>query len=140
MKLSAEMIRDVLLCIEKKCESFTDENGAFYDDDVSWKYIYEDEYLSKTYIDDEIKYCLIRLHEHELISANSIKKAGGIDCLWINNLTFEGHELLENIRDDEVWKTIKSKLGNLSNCSIKILCQVAPEIIKYLINKKLGLL
>ena len=138
MKLSTELIRDVLLCIEKKCESFTDENGAFYDNDISWKHIYEDEYLSKTYIDDDIKYCLLRLYEHKLLNAKPINRAGGVDCLWIDNLTFEGHELLNNIRDDEVWETIKSKLGNLSKCSISILCQIAPEIVKYLINKKLG--
>lgn len=60
MKLTNDLIRDTLLCIETKLESFTDDSGRFnYKSKVHWKNIYEDDFLNSKYLIDDIKYCII---------------------------------------------------------------------------------
>lgn len=126
MKLTNDLIRDVLLCIERECESFTNEdNERFCTEDVHWVHIFEDEFLDSKYDIDDIKYCIVKLSEHGLIQCAISRAGGDISHILIDNLTWEGHELLNTIRDDEIWNGIKKKIGDMSKVSLKILCEVS---------------
>lgn len=140
MKLTNDLIRDTLLCIETKLESFTDDSGRFnYKSKVHWKNIYEDDFLNSKYLIDDIKYCIIQLGEANLISTVIYGRKDKISFLDIDNITWDGHMFLESIRDEDLWSEIKSKIGNTAKVSISILSKVVTELgITYLKNK-LGL-
>lgn len=57
----------------------------------------------------------------------------------ISSITWSGHEFLDNIHDDSVWKITKDKLSKFSSVSVSIISKVATQVIINLINKQLGL-
>lgn len=140
MQLTNDLIRDTMICIESKLESFTDDSGRFNNcPRLFWKNIYEDDRLTSKYLIDDIKYCIIKLAEANLISISIIGRKDKISMLDIDSITWEGHMFLDSIRDEGLWSEIKSKIGNTAKVSISIISKVATEIgITYLKNK-LGL-
>lgn len=141
MKLTNDLIRDTLLCIELKCESYTDNSGKFnYNPRMHWKYIYEDEYLGSKYLIDDIKYCIIKLGEAGIITTVIPGRKDVISYLDIDSITWEGHLFLDSIRDEDVWNKIKTKLGNAAKVPISIISKVATEVGVFYLKEKLGLL
>ncbi len=130
MRLSSDLIRDTLITVEKELDHCT-EDGIFYDNyGLHWKHIYENEYMQKTYDFDEVKYCLTILLEHGFIRAAVTRAQGNISFMDIDRMTWEGHEFLENIRDDNIWAKTKEKVKGIKSVSIQILSSVAAGVIK----------
>jgi hypothetical protein len=52
-------------------------------------------------------------------------------------LTWEGHEFLDNIRNDSVWSSTKKRVGDLvGSVSISVIAAVAEAEMKKLIGLK----
>lgn len=140
MTLDNDIIRDVLLCIERKCECYTNEANRFvYQLQMHWKIVYEDEYLCSLYLMDDIKYCIVKLYEAGLINGNIPGPKSKIIYLDIDGISWEGHEFLKNIRDDNVWKNVKSKIGNLTKISLSVLSEIAVGCATEYYKKQTGL-
>lgn len=140
MKLTNDLIRDTLLCIEMKLESFTDDSGRFnYKSQVHWKNIYEDDFLNSKYLIDDIKYCIIQLGEANLISTVIYGRKDKISFLDIDSITWNGHMFLDSIRDESLWSEIKSKIGNTAKVSISVISKVVTELGVLYLKNKLGL-
>lgn len=140
MKLTNDLIRDTLLCIETKLESFTDETNRFnYKSKIHWKNMYEDDFLNSKYLIDDIKYCIIQLGEANLIEIVIYGRKDKISFLDIDNITWEGHMFLESIKDESLWSEIKSKIGNTAKVSISIISKVITELGVTYLKDKLGL-
>ena len=138
--LSNDIIRDVLICIDKNCEGYTDDSGRFVAKaKLNWKKVYEDELLCEKYDIDDIKYCLLKCKEADIIDATIAGRSDRISSLYINGLSWKGHEFLKNIVDDNIWNKVKRDAGHLSRLSFDVIMKVASDLALATIKTKLGL-
>lgn len=79
---------------------------------------------------EEVSYHLVLL-----IEAGFIKGKEGMDVPVICKLTWQGHEFLDNIRDQGIWAKTKQRLSGLSGVGLSVIAQVAEAEIK----KRIGL-
>ena len=115
MKLNHDCIRDVMIYIENNCIYEDDSRGnrsihsrVFYE-------IIHDEKLSSRYTEDEIRYVVAQL-------LNFIR-------FNVDSLSFKGHEFLDNIKDDTIWKKTKKFVGErLNSASLAIIGNVAGKL------------
>lgn len=54
--------------------------------------------------------------------------------IFVNRLTWDGHEFLDNIRKDEVWNTIKSEF---KDASVSTIFNIGKELAESYAKKKL---
>jgi hypothetical protein len=54
--------------------------------------------------------------------------------IFVNRLTWDGHEFLDNIRKDEIWNTIKSEF---KDASISTIFSIGKELAEGYAKKKL---
>lgn len=116
IKLIKDCVRETLLYIEANQQ---------YDEILEMSYMKSDKFSH-----DEICYTCERLAE-----------AGYLDIfrdltgnISIKHITYTGHELLDNIRDEKVWSLTKSILSKLESVSIEIISQTASNVILGMIN------
>ena len=81
--------------------------------------------------EEEIGYHLDLLIEAGLVNGKSM--ADTIPA--VGKLTWEGHEFLDNIKNNDVWGKTKTRLGDLATVSLKVVAAVAEAEIK----RRLGL-
>jgi len=62
-----------------------------------------------------------------------------IPSVRISSITYQGHQFLDNIRDDNVYTKTKSILSTFKSVSIEIFSETASKVITSLISKQLGL-
>ena len=125
MKLNHDCIRDVLKQVENDMH-FTELKQS----------------LSLNidgYSHDEVTYTLMLLVDSGYVVGDIRKYNDGAVNVLYKHLTMKGHELLDNIRDDNVWKSTKEKLNKISSVSIGIINDVASQIISNILSKQLGL-
>lgn len=125
MEINHDCVRELMLDIEKYILADTTWGQDKLRTLPAWK----------TYGEDETLYCLARLIEADYVNANIRRGSGKIFDYYISSLTWTGHEYLDNIRDDGVWKSVKEKTKMLSGVSLQIMGGVALSVIK----QKLGL-
>jgi Hypothetical protein (DUF2513) len=78
----------------------------------------------------------IGYHLAMLIKADFVEGRIGIEAVpVISKLTWEGHEFLDNIKNDNIWNKTKSRIGDLTTVSLKVFASVAEAEVK----KHLGL-
>lgn len=79
-----------------------------------------------------IAYTAQKLFEGGLVERKTqIDPQGTITYIGTGNMTFKGHELLDNIRNDSVWNKAKQKIGSKFNSvSLSIIGSVAAKIIE----------
>lgn len=120
MKLNIDCVRDILLVIEAK------DLGVQYEiKDIQQK-------LNNKYSSDDVYYCCYQLYNSNMIDAFVIN----LDLQrqlpliqYITELTFSGHNFLENIKNDNNWNKIKQKLNKIGSYSLDIIKEVAKQAI-----------
>lgn len=117
MRLNNDCIRDIMLYIENNLNN--------HNDSVSFKDMSE---TLKKYNEETLTYHVSLLKDAGLIEGYS--RAGALGIIFINDLTWQGHQYLDNIRDDGVWKAVKEKANILGSVSLQILIPLAESIIK----------
>ncbi len=117
MKLNYDCVREVLLYIEENLQY----GQILYSSDIELEnYEYED-----------VQYTIDLLADSAYIKANKLQVLGPtLPSFHIYSLTMQGHELLDNIRDNSVWKKIKKKVSGLASVSLPIINSVGSAIIK----------
>lgn len=103
MKLDYDCVRDCLFAIEKL--SFV-QPGSFNFIPFSWRDIFNE---CSQYKDNEIFYTVYQLSKAEYIRTD-LEDISVPSEMIIFNLTFKGHELLDSIRDKNIWDKVKSTL------------------------------
>lgn len=128
MKLNPNCIRDILLEIEKQP----------FQSNLS---ISELCTSLDNYTKDEISYCCLKLYEADYIDISTVSICGsympGIKS--INDITFSGHEFLNNVRSDSVWENVKSVSKKIGTTSVSALTQIATGTVTALIKHQLGI-
>lgn len=123
MKLNVDCIRDILLLVEQ----------APYQEVV---YLDKIKNSLKSYSSDEIEYAILKLNEAEYIDARIIHYDNGTIIRSIDDITYTGHQFLETIRDNKVWKETKSICGKVGTFALNFVSQVASGVITSLISQQ----
>lgn len=93
---------------------------------------------NETFDKNDIVYTFYQLYSGGFISAKPfINKM--VRQLTVYDITWSGHELLDSIRDDEVWKQTKKATNTLKSVSIGVLKSVATTVLTGIIKKNTGL-
>lgn len=129
MKLNHDCIRDVMIYIENNCIYEDDSRGnrsihsrVFYE-------IIHDEKLSSRYTEDEIRYVVAQLYFEDMVIATMTPETLNFRQFDVDSLSFKGHEFLDNIKDDTIWKKTKKFVGErLNSASLAIIGNVASKI------------
>jgi hypothetical protein len=123
MTRDMDFIRELLLRVEQDQE-MNGQNTFFFDSA-------EDMGISG-HSTEETAY-----HLELLIRAGFIDGAveSGYPIPSVRSLTWEGHEFLENIKNDDVWTATKGRLAGLPGVALSAVAAIAMAEIK----KKLGL-
>lgn len=121
MKLNKDCIRDLLIYLE---------------DNLSYTNKISTGSLSlKDYTRDELVYTVERLSEAGFINATKICDAPCTPTYHIFSLTYNGHQFLDTVRDNSIWKNTKTVASQLASVSLPIIQEIAISFIK----TKLGL-
>lgn len=125
MKLNVDLIRKILVVVEENT-------------DFTTYYKYEPDNVDKRlkkYTHDEIIYHLYQCDLSGLIEAE-IPDSG--DFAMVSDLTPKGHEFLANIRQDNIWNTIKSIGTKLGATSLSAFIQISSNVVSEIIKAYLG--
>lgn len=124
MKLNNDCVRDLLLYIEENSTINKPLNMV----NVS----------IKEYSNDEICYTSLKLVEASFINGKTFQADNNIFyAFMVQDLTWEGHQFLDNIRDPKVWTETKSKLSKFMSTSLSVAADVASQVIAAMINNSI---
>jgi len=126
MRLNPECVRDLLLYLEDKLP-FTSHLCA-------------NNIEIPPYETTDIIHTVAKLTEANYIKTSQISySAETIPTFHIQSLTWCGHELLDNIRDDNVWEKTKFVVAPFSSVSIGIIEDISNRLILKIIDESLHL-
>lgn len=128
MLLSHECIRDILILCEKETSLASN---------LEWVPIRLTSfcYSLTNYSRQDIAYTLYLLNEAGYIDCNIIEANGGIVDIFVYRLTYSGHEFLDTIKADNVWKKIKSALTSAGSISLPVIHSLGSHYaLEYLKN------
>lgn len=125
MKLNADCVRDILLYIEENVNYEDSSNPTFHNELMFGKLLADDTF--KKYNKEELTYALeLLIKEHFIECAeNPYFVRGALMSANIIGLTWNGYELLDNIRDNTVWGAVKAKAAKFKGLSISTLASSA---------------
>lgn len=122
MKLNHECVRDLLLYLE--------DNLLFN------SHLCSNDLEITPYESVDIIYATARLSEAKYIETTQTSYSHDtIPTIHIHSLTWDGHKLLDNIRDENVWNNTKSVVAQFSSVSIGIIDNVSNKVITKIINE-----
>lgn len=121
MKLNLDCMRDILLYMEK-----TD-----YLQSLEMSRVYA-ELLS--YPQSEINYSLLKLEEAGFIKMSFTPYEENILFISLDDITYEGHQFLANIRENRIWNGVKEIAGKIGATSLDAIVQIASNVVTELIK------
>ena len=124
LKLDHECIRDLLLYLE---------NNLTYNGQLNINNL-----KIRSYSKETLMYTADKLIEAEYLNAKICWNYSEHRIIMVESITFKGHQFLDNIRDDSVWKDTKNVLSKFKSTSINFIADVSSQIIANLISKQLG--
>ena len=122
MKLNYDCVRSVLLTVEKS-KTIDEELNL---NPLAVETIFEQ--LPK-YEDSEILYTIEKLKEAGYINAVLQFGAGHFIDGAVSSITYSGHEYLDNIREPDVWRKVKTMLKNAGAITLPLISQAAQMLI-----------
>lgn len=138
MKLNYDCVRDVLLALEEVLTIEVDDDGDYSYNSLFSLDIFKLVRLPE-YSKVDITYSVLKLIETGYLDAETHNT--GSDCLafCINDITYDGHEFLQAIKSDTVWKDVKKVTKKIGSISIPIISSIASSVISKLIANTMGL-
>lgn len=126
MKLDLNCVRDVLIELEEfPIGSYSNESFK--------KSIAE-------HGSENVLYALVKLSEAKYINAEYIRTMDGRPHIGgIFDLTFAGHEFLNSVRSPSVWERLKESTVDGGTACLKVVGDIAVEILKEIAKQKLHL-
>jgi hypothetical protein len=128
MKLNHDYVRNILMFIEEELD-YQNTKIPTYHQEISDGELVANAKFSK-YNKQELVYALeLLLKEHFIECANSPYFVdGNLMTARIIGLTWSGHELLDNVRNDTVWNAVKQKAKKFGGFSLSALANSAKAI------------
>lgn len=126
MKLNYDCVRDLLLYLE---ENLTYENDVVINN-IS----------IKNYTEAELVYTAEKLYEANYLNCMKPQYIDEeIPSIIVLSLTYSGHQFLDTVRDNAVWDKTKKLSSSIASTSLKILENIATNVITNIISKQIGL-
>lgn len=124
MRLNHDYVRDILLFIESELEYENNQHKEL----MFGKLLTHDNFTK--YDKDELTYALELLIQEEYINCAKVPYfyKGNLMSADIIGLTWKGHELLDNVRNDTVWNAVKQKSMKFGKFSLTTLAMCAKEL------------
>ena len=125
MKLNYDCVRDLLLYLE---------DNLTYDNKIKINTL-----GLKDYTDLDLIYTADKLCEAKFI--NCIKGAymnNNNPSLIAKSITYDGHQFLDTVRDNNVWKETKKISSSFTSTSLKVIENIASQVISNIISKQMG--
>lgn len=124
MELNKDCVRDVLLSCEELLK--IDEDG--YMNSLSHEELGQ---ALPNYKTEDIIYTVVKLKEAGFLDVKVTKAFGNILVdVRVYDITFNGHEFLNDIRDDKNWKKVKDIAKAVGAFSINMIAQIAVGVIQ----------
>ncbi len=112
MKLDKDLVREILLQVEAN------------PDPMGWT---ELEFPGRS--DEDVAYQVENLNEAGFLHADNLTSSSGYD--WrAKQLTYEGHEFLETVRDPEIWRDTKEAAKKIGSSSVEVLFEIGKNFVK----------
>ena len=124
MKLNTDCVRDLLLYLESNLSYQT-------------THICINNIQLKDYCTEDLLYTSEKLIEAEYIDSRIVGD-NTPPLIIVNDISFKGHQFLNNVRDDKVYSKTKSCLSFLKSTSIEVLSETASKVLTALISKQLN--
>lgn len=127
MKLNLDCVRNILLIVEEK----------------PFNVVYTINNLTEKmeYTEIDIKYCCHQLYQAgylDIMEQNTPHTLSMPNILYIYDLTFQGHEFLNNIKSNTIWNKTKAKSKELGISSLKWIGEFAQQLAIAIITKELN--
>lgn len=126
MKLNVDCIREILLVME----------DIPFNDSISMPELRE---VLSDFSSEDIDYSCIKLKEAGYINAVIKELPEETIVLKLRDITFLGHQFLNNIRSDDIWQNTKAVSQKIGSSSINALSQISAGIVTTIIKSQLGL-
>jgi len=128
MRLNPNCIRAVLLYVEENAKFTTRADSIKKPTNIVFHDLYNSPELKK-FSEDDVYYSVLKLFEGQYISG-TLQLRGNVTIMYcdIDGITLEGHDLLDNIRDNSVWNKTKESLSGVASVSLKIMSKVAGAV------------
>jgi len=125
MKLNHDCVRDVLLFVEENLP---------YGHYVDFSAIEIPDYSR-----EDLLYTADKLIEADYLNGKKENYLGShTPAIRVTSMTWSGHQFLDNIRDDSVWKSTKKVLSKFSSVSLSLMGNVASQVITSLVQNQIG--
>ncbi|OSZ72055.1 hypothetical protein CAP39_01385 [Sphingomonas sp. IBVSS1] len=124
MKSDFDLIKQILLSIEDSEEGWLEKQPEL-----------------PGYRASEVKYHIRPLIQAKLISAVTEPDPNDPDgrVYWYIRLKWKGHEFLDKIRDEKIWKATKENAAKIGNWSLSFIGEIAKSVAKVEAKNRLGL-
>ncbi|BAQ25023.1 DUF2513 domain-containing protein [Streptococcus troglodytae] len=125
MKFEPEVARDILLDVEglhQYPDPFTFSTPEKFN-------------RAKKYDIDTIAYHCNLLKEAGFLKYDPIYGNNELQMVFINGLTYDGHQFLDSIRSPKVWRETKTRAEKLGAFTINIISNIASSVISDMIKR-----
>ena len=126
MKLNPDCVRDILIVMEE--QPFNKQ--LTFEDIVP---------LLPAYEPDEIEYSCLKLKESGFMHAITASDLQGENVVSLVDITYSGHQFLNDIRSDSVWNNVKEISKKVGSNSVSAISQIATGVITAIIKSQLGI-
>ena len=122
MKLNPDCMRDILLQIEE----------LPYGESVYPDQLYT---ALPDYSHDEIDYSILKMNEAGFINATIERYLSGNIGIEIYDISYDGHQFLDTVRSNKVWKATKKVATDIGSTSVHAITQIATSVITEIIKQ-----
>nr|DAU18430.1 MAG TPA: Flagellin, PadR, transcription factor, DNA.8A [Bacteriophage sp.] len=131
MEINNDCIRDILKYCVKNIDYIEYSVNSWREKSVSLHQLYSDEKLKK-YEKKVIMYSVKKLYENNFIVVNNITPTGKekeyIENCYIVDVTIDGHNFYNSIKDDTVWNKTKNIISRAGNHTLKFIEDTAQMV------------
>lgn len=125
MKLNYDCLRKTLMALEEVL-TLRDDYGY---QSIGVHEIIDNPNISNEFDKKDIAYCLYMMIDAGLIEETQRTPLTPCRERCICTITYKGHEFLDNVRDNDIWKETKEKAVKVGSVALNILSQIAANVI-----------
>jgi len=124
MELNHDCVRETLLEIEKTKQIGQPLNDSNFSDNI----------IFEKYGFDTVMYTLLKLRDANYLDFKPQFSNGELFYWSIGDITWDGHEFLDNVRDNKVWSKVKDVAKDTSSMSVSLLSKLAFQYLMMRFN------